>query len=213
MISLWKFNQSHAIVLFLHALKIDIMHAPSCDIYFMYLYLICQCTVYNLYAFDYLCMGSYASVSSFNPWEFEPSDLNAESSTKLIHAITWKSISSRQPSCKSLTVPNVKNSSTWVEYKNDLFDDYGGMDSGSHLLTLGRLYAWEKKLFEEVKVGYFYLISFYFNSCNGTCSTFILKWIKITEPYTIAYFFTPCIYLHINSRGIYLTCSIVWHHP
>lgn len=47
----------------------------------------------------------------------------------------------------------MKNSSTWVEYKNDLFDDYGGMDSGSHLLTLGRLYAWEKKLFEEVKVG------------------------------------------------------------
>lgn len=46
----------------------------------------------------------------------------------------------------------MKDSSSWVEYKNDLFDDYGGMDSGSHLLTLGRLYAWEKKLFEEVKV-------------------------------------------------------------
>lgn len=46
----------------------------------------------------------------------------------------------------------MKDSSNWVEYKNDLFDDYGGMDSGSHLLTLGRLYAWEKKLFEEVKV-------------------------------------------------------------
>lgn len=26
------------------------------------------------------------------------------------------------------------------------------MDSGSHSLTLGRLYAWEKKLYEEVKV-------------------------------------------------------------
>ncbi|KAJ1436325.1 hypothetical protein SESBI_04357 [Sesbania bispinosa] len=76
-----------------------------------------------------------------------------ESSTKLIHAITWKSISSRPSSCKSLIVPNMRNSSTWVEYKNDLFDDYGGMDSGSHLLTLGRLYAWEKKLFEEVKAG------------------------------------------------------------
>ncbi|XP_027364816.1 nitrate regulatory gene2 protein-like [Abrus precatorius] len=76
-----------------------------------------------------------------------------ESSTKLIHAITWKSISSRQSSCKSLMVPNTRNSSTWVEYKNDLFDDYGGMDSGSHLLTLGRLYAWEKKLFDEVKAG------------------------------------------------------------
>ncbi|WJX21545.1 hypothetical protein P8452_10965 [Trifolium repens] len=76
-----------------------------------------------------------------------------ESSTKLINAITWKSMSSRQSSCKSLVVQNMKDSSNWVEYKNDLFDDYGGMDSGSHLLTLGRLYAWEKKLFEEVKAG------------------------------------------------------------
>ncbi|XP_027934897.1 nitrate regulatory gene2 protein-like [Vigna unguiculata] len=76
-----------------------------------------------------------------------------ESSTKLIQAITWKSISSRQSSCKSLMAPNTKSSSTWVEYKNDLFDDYGGMDSGSHLSTLGRLYAWEKKLYEEVKAG------------------------------------------------------------
>ncbi|XP_061337475.1 protein ALTERED PHOSPHATE STARVATION RESPONSE 1-like [Gastrolobium bilobum] len=76
-----------------------------------------------------------------------------ESSTKLIHAISWKSTSSRSSSCKSLVVPNMKNSSTWVEYKNDLFDDYEGMVSGSHLLTLGRLYAWEKKLFEEVKAG------------------------------------------------------------
>ncbi|ESW14798.1 hypothetical protein PHAVU_007G018200 [Phaseolus vulgaris] len=75
-----------------------------------------------------------------------------ESSTKLIHAITWKSISSRQSSCKSLMAPNMKNSSTWVEYKNDLFD-HGGMDSGRHSLTLGRLYAWEKKLYEEVKGG------------------------------------------------------------
>ncbi|KAK2405491.1 hypothetical protein QL285_054723 [Trifolium repens] len=76
-----------------------------------------------------------------------------ESSTKLINAITWKSMSSRQSSCKSLVVQNMKDASNWVEYKNDLFDDYGGMDSGSHLLTLGRLYAWEKKLFEEVKAG------------------------------------------------------------
>ncbi|MED6179843.1 hypothetical protein PIB30_004483 [Stylosanthes scabra] len=76
-----------------------------------------------------------------------------ESSTKLIQAITWKSMASRSSSCKSLVVSDMKNSSTWVEYKNDLFDDYGGMDSGSHLLTLGRLYAWEKKLFEEVKAG------------------------------------------------------------
>ncbi|KAJ6310887.1 hypothetical protein OIU76_015578 [Salix suchowensis] len=77
-----------------------------------------------------------------------------ENSTKLIQAITWhRSPSSKPSSCKSLVASSSKSSSTWTEYKNDLFDDYGGMDSGSHSLTLGRLYAWEKKLYEEVKAG------------------------------------------------------------
>jgi hypothetical protein len=40
------------------------------------------------------------------------------------------------------------------ETKSDIFEDYGGMKSGSHSQTLGRLYAWEKKLYEEVKVGF-----------------------------------------------------------
>lgn len=77
-----------------------------------------------------------------------------ENSTKLIQAITWhRSASSSKPSsCKSLVASSSKSSSTWTEYKNDLFDEYGGMDSGSHSLTLGRLYAWEKKLYEEIKV-------------------------------------------------------------
>ncbi|KAG6779681.1 hypothetical protein POTOM_016075 [Populus tomentosa] len=75
-----------------------------------------------------------------------------ENSTKLIQAIGWhRSTSSKPSSCKSLVASSLKGSSTWTEYKNDLFDDYGGMDSGSHSLTLGRLYAWEKKLYEEVK--------------------------------------------------------------
>ncbi|KAL3350965.1 hypothetical protein AABB24_023389 [Solanum stoloniferum] len=76
-----------------------------------------------------------------------------ENSTKIIPAITWKSPASRSPSCKSLVASSSKSSSTWTEFKNDLFDDYGGMGSGSHLLTLGRLYAWEKKLYDEVKAG------------------------------------------------------------
>jgi hypothetical protein len=46
---------------------------------------------------------------------------------------------------------------SWTEKsetnKSDIFEDYGGMKSGSHSQTLGRLYAWEKKLYEEVKVG------------------------------------------------------------
>ncbi|KAF2302129.1 hypothetical protein GH714_032885 [Hevea brasiliensis] len=77
-----------------------------------------------------------------------------ENSTKLIQAITWhRSASSSKPSCKSLVASSSKSPSTWTEYKNDLFDEYGGMDSGSHSLTLGRLYAWEKKLYEEIKSG------------------------------------------------------------
>ncbi|XWS45599.1 hypothetical protein CRYUN_Cryun15aG0150300 [Craigia yunnanensis] len=75
-----------------------------------------------------------------------------ESSNKLIRSITWsRSPLSRSSSCKSLLSSSSRNSSTWTELKTDLFDDYGGMESGSHSLTLGRLYAWEKKLYEEVK--------------------------------------------------------------
>ncbi|KAB2636256.1 hypothetical protein D8674_026790 [Pyrus ussuriensis x Pyrus communis] len=78
-----------------------------------------------------------------------------ENSTKLIQAITWhnSTSSSKLSSCKSLVASRSKGSSTWTEFNNDLFNDYGGMDSGSHSLTLERLYAWEKKLYEEVKAG------------------------------------------------------------
>nr|XP_043626891.1 protein ALTERED PHOSPHATE STARVATION RESPONSE 1-like [Erigeron canadensis] len=76
-----------------------------------------------------------------------------ESSTKLIQAITVRSTSYRSTTCKSLVASNSKTASAWTEFNNDLFDDGGGMNSGSHSLTLGRLYAWEKKLYEEVKAG------------------------------------------------------------
>lgn len=36
------------------------------------------------------------------------------------------------------------------------------MESGSHALTLGRLYAWEKKLYEEVKVEILHFVNFLF---------------------------------------------------
>ncbi|KAK9135832.1 hypothetical protein Syun_015162 [Stephania yunnanensis] len=76
-----------------------------------------------------------------------------ENSAKLIKTISWhRSTSSHSSSCKSLLASSSKGS-TWTEFNNDLFDDSGGMDSGSHSSTLGRLYAWEKKLYEEVKAG------------------------------------------------------------
>ncbi|KAK9284288.1 hypothetical protein L1049_023458 [Liquidambar formosana] len=77
-----------------------------------------------------------------------------ENTNKLIPSIAWRrSTSSQSSSCKSFLASSSKSSSTWTEFKNDLFDDYGGMKSGSHSSTLGRLYAWEKKLYEEVKAG------------------------------------------------------------
>ncbi|KAK2665616.1 hypothetical protein Ddye_004190 [Dipteronia dyeriana] len=77
-----------------------------------------------------------------------------ENSTKLMQAITWhRSTSSKPSSCKSLVASSSSKSSTWTEFKNELFDEYGGMNSGSHSSTLERLYVWEKKLYEEVKAG------------------------------------------------------------
>ncbi|KAI3441193.1 DUF632 domain-containing protein [Psidium guajava] len=77
-----------------------------------------------------------------------------ENSTKIIQSLTWhRSTSSKATSRKSLVGSSSKGSSTWTAYTNELFDDYVGMVSGSHSLTLERLYAWEKKLYEEVKAG------------------------------------------------------------
>ncbi|KAJ8764343.1 hypothetical protein K2173_006083 [Erythroxylum novogranatense] len=76
-----------------------------------------------------------------------------ENSNKLIQSITWnRSASSRSSSRRSLLTSYSTNSSGWTDFKNDLFDYYG-MEAGNHALTLERLFAWEKKLYEEVKTG------------------------------------------------------------
>ncbi|WOL13173.1 hypothetical protein Cni_G21942 [Canna indica] len=79
-----------------------------------------------------------------------------ENSSKMIQAITWhrppSSLSSLSSSYRS-QLASSSSSSTWSENKSELFDDFGGMESGSHSQTLARLYAWEKKLYEEVKAG------------------------------------------------------------
>ncbi|XP_018731188.2 protein ROLLING AND ERECT LEAF 2-like [Eucalyptus grandis] len=78
----------------------------------------------------------------------------SENSTKLIQSLRWhQSTSSKPTSCKRLVASSSRGSSTWTAYTNELFDDYGGIVLGSHSLTLERLYAWEKKLYEEVKAG------------------------------------------------------------
>lgn len=72
-----------------------------------------------------------------------------ENSSKFIQAITWH----RSPSSLSTSSRSSLVSDPPTECRSELFDDYGGMGSGSHSQTLGRLYAWEKKLYEEVKAG------------------------------------------------------------
>ncbi|KAK1632964.1 hypothetical protein QYE76_007279 [Lolium multiflorum] len=78
-----------------------------------------------------------------------------ENSSKIIHAIAWHRSPSSVSSSYRSELGASSNSLSWTEKsetnKSDIFEDYGGMKSGSHSQTLGRLYAWEKKLYEEVK--------------------------------------------------------------
>ncbi|XP_028774506.1 uncharacterized protein LOC114731490 [Neltuma alba] len=77
-----------------------------------------------------------------------------ESSKKLIRSITWnRSNSLHSSSSKSLLISGSQVSSSWTELSIDSYDECGGMGSGSHSSTIERLYAWEKKLYEEVKAG------------------------------------------------------------
>ncbi|CAL9071307.1 unnamed protein product [Musa textilis] len=79
--------------------------------------------------------------------------VDSENSSKMIQAIAWHRSPSSLSSSYWSHLASSSSSTTWSESKSDLFDDYGGMESGSHSQTLGRLYAWEKKLYEEVKAG------------------------------------------------------------
>lgn len=54
---------------------------------------------------------------------------------------------------KSLLSCSSDTSSTLTEKRSDPPNGRWGMVSGSHSFTLGRLYAWEKKLYHEVKAG------------------------------------------------------------
>ncbi|GLJ24502.1 hypothetical protein SUGI_0468090 [Cryptomeria japonica] len=74
-----------------------------------------------------------------------------EHSAKVLNAITWhRSSSSSSPLSKSHFTSSPKDPVN--DNNGDLFED-GGMISGSHASTLERLYAWEKKLYDEVKAG------------------------------------------------------------
>lgn len=72
-------------------------------------------------------------------------------SARVLNAISWHRAKSSEPS--SSERPNSSKQKKYIDdYNNDLDDD-SGMVSGSHSSTLDKIYAWEKKLFEEVKAG------------------------------------------------------------
>lgn len=65
---------------------------------------------------------------------------------------TWhRTMSSR--SYSSANPPGANSKADVDDVTNNLFDNFC-MISGSHASTLDRLYAWERKLYDEVKVLY-----------------------------------------------------------
>ncbi|KAL3850226.1 hypothetical protein ACJIZ3_012108 [Penstemon smallii] len=81
----------------------------------------------------------------------DPTEVQQEPPQDSVKYITWhRTTSSRSASSRNLLGAN---STDDVEnHNNNLFDN-SCMVSGSHASTLDRLYAWEKKLYDEVKAG------------------------------------------------------------
>ena len=74
--------------------------------------------------------------------------------------LTWhRTMSSR--SYSSANPPGANSKADVDDVTNNLFDNFC-MISGSHASTLDRLYAWERKLYDEVKVLYtvYFLVTF-----------------------------------------------------
>ena len=86
--------------------------------------------------------------------------VNVEHSTNVLNDITWhRSMSSRYP----LSKYDFASSSKYpIDVSNsDFVEDYS-MISGSHASILDKLLAWEKKLYEEVKVQFSLELCFIF---------------------------------------------------
>eukprot|EP01018_Ginkgo_biloba_P038261 Gb_01964 [translate_table: standard] len=74
-----------------------------------------------------------------------------EPSSKILNVITWhRSASSLSSSSK---MPPASSSKDGIDDSSSDFGEDFCMISGSHASTLDRLYAWEKKLYDEVKAG------------------------------------------------------------
>ncbi|KAH6765989.1 bZIP transcription factor [Perilla frutescens var. hirtella] len=81
----------------------------------------------------------------------DPSEISRDPPQDSVKYLTWhRTTSSRSASSRNLLGANSIDAAE--EPTQNLFDNFC-MVSGSHASTLDRLYAWEKKLYDEVKAG------------------------------------------------------------
>ncbi|KAI9100902.1 hypothetical protein K1719_024026 [Acacia pycnantha] len=79
----------------------------------------------------------------------DPSQITEEPAQNSVKYLTWhRTASSRSSSSRNPLGANSKDD--MEEVTSNLFDNFC-MNSGSHASTLDRLYAWERKLYDEVK--------------------------------------------------------------
>ncbi|KAL1545074.1 nitrate regulatory gene2 protein-like isoform X2 [Salvia divinorum] len=79
----------------------------------------------------------------------DPSQVPQEPPQETVEFLTWPRTRS-SPSASSLNLLGVNYTDGVEDLSNNLFGNFC-MVSGSHASTLDRLYAWEKKLYDEVK--------------------------------------------------------------
>lgn len=79
----------------------------------------------------------------------DPSQVPEEPAQNSVKYLTWhRTMSSRSSSSRNPLGANSRDDTD--DHTNNLFDNFC-MNSGSHASTLDRLFAWEKKLYDEVK--------------------------------------------------------------
>jgi len=85
-------------------------------------------------------------------------NISVETAQHVSKVVTWKrSVSSLSSSSKSALMTSIIKDD--VDDSNSDFVEEFAMVSGSHSSTLDRLHAWERKLYDEIKVLHKYMSS------------------------------------------------------
>jgi hypothetical protein len=85
-------------------------------------------------------------------WLFDSNCFTAESEQHVTKVITWnRSLSSRSTSSKNPFISAQKEEDDPPDSCSDFVEEFC-MISGSHASSLDRLYAWERKIYDGLKV-------------------------------------------------------------